>query len=70
MASERDSSRSGLEGVVVKSLTSWAGFVTGNGRRITAFIKLKIAVFAPMPKARETIAMAVVMGLRRSIRTP
>ena len=51
-------------------MTSWAGFVTGNGRRITAFIKLKIAVLAPMPKERETIAMAVVMGLLQSIRTP
>lgn len=55
MASERDPSRSGLAGVAVESLTGWAGRVTGNGRRITAFIKLKIAVFAPIPARRSRL---------------
>jgi hypothetical protein len=31
---------------------------------------VKIAVFAPMPRANEVIAMAVIAGLFRSIRIP
>ena len=42
----------------------------GNGRTRTAFTKVKIVVFAPMPSASDNTAAAVKPGLRRSSRTP
>src|SRR6476620_6089765 len=42
----------------------------GSGRRISALATLKIAVFAPMPIASETIAIAANTGDLPSTRTP
>jgi len=38
------------------------GFRTGNARMSLTSIRLKIAAFAPMPKASETTATAVNAG--------
>lgn len=46
-----------------------AGSRTGSMRSITASIRLKIAVFAPMPSASDRTATAAKAGLRRSVRT-
>ena len=45
------------------------GSATGNMRSISAFITLKIAVFAPIPRARVRMAMLVMTGFFSSIRT-
>ena len=50
--------------------TSSSGARTGSDRSIAASISVKIAVFAPMPSASDSTAMAVNPGLRRSMRTP
>src|SRR5580700_10303674 len=42
----------------------------GRGRRSTALTTEKIAVLAPMPKARRRTAVAEKPGLRRRIRKP
>ena len=55
--------------VIEKSASSWA-FLTGSGRNISALIKLKIAVLAPIPNASESAATAVKPGLLRSVRIP
>ena len=49
--------------------TSCAGFSTGSERSSTASIKLKIAVFAPIPKANVSTATAVNAGLLRNMRS-
>ena len=50
------------------SMTSLAGSLYGNGRNRTVFTTLKIAVFAPMPMANVSNAMAVKPGLLNSMR--
>src|SRR4029077_17625422 len=58
----------GLSGVLVVMVTTAPGDLMGSGRSRSASAKLKIAVFAPMPKARETAAIAVNPGFFASIR--
>src|SRR3954464_4218664 len=45
-----------------------SGFLNGNGRSRTVSITLKIALFAPMPRARVRIAMTAKAGALISIR--
>jgi hypothetical protein len=52
-----------------RNRTSSSGFLTGSTRRRKSLTRLKIAVFAPTPRARETTATAVKPGLTRSSRT-
>ena len=47
---------------------SRSGCFTGIGRNSVDSISVKMAVFAPMPRASESTATAVNPGLRRSIR--
>ena len=49
--------------------TSRSGSAKGNGRRRTALMTVKMAVFAPMPSARQITAAAVKPGTRRSRRS-
>src|SRR5947208_881213 len=49
-------------------MTSRPGSFTGKSRSINWSIKVKIAVLAPMPSARERIATAANRGLRRIAR--
>src|SRR5215469_1664473 len=44
------------------------GSSKGSGRRMTALTTEKIAVLAPMPRARTTMAAAENAGLRRRVR--
>ena len=44
--------------------TNWDGLLTGRAFSSTAFVKLKIAVFAPIPSASVRTATAVKPGLR------
>ena len=46
-----------------------AGSFTGSIRHITASIRLKMAVFAPIPSARESATDAVKPGLFPKTRT-
>src|SRR5256885_1487414 len=50
--------------------TSLSGSFTGIDRSITESIRLKIAVLAPMPRARDATAITVNSGLRRKSRAP
>jgi hypothetical protein len=47
-----------------------SGSLKGNGRSISASITLKIAVFAPMPRASVMTAINVKPGLFHNIRAP
>ena len=49
-------------GSVPSMAINFDGSRTGNGRSKTVSIRLKIAVFAPMPSAIEMMASAVKMG--------
>ena len=53
-----------------RNTTSSDGFSTGSERSITASIRLKIAVFAPIPSASVSTAIAVKLGGFRSMRKP
>src|ERR1700730_4934332 len=59
-----------LAGGTCHTCTSRAGSWNGSGRRSTAFTTLKMAVFAPMPRARTMMAAAVKPGFLRSTRRP
>src|SRR6266571_4559750 len=48
---------------------SWLGCLNGSGRSRTVSITLKIALFAPMPRARVKMAMAVKPGAFANIRS-
>jgi len=50
--------------------TSAPGSRTGSARRIRLSTSVKMAVFAPIPSAREAIATNVKPGLLRSTRRP
>src|SRR5262249_28843118 len=50
--------------------TSRSGCEKGSERNKTAFTMLKIAVFAPTPKARESTATIAKPGLSQSTRSP
>jgi hypothetical protein len=52
------------------SMTICEGFSTGSDRSSTASIKLKIAVFAPMPNASVRMATAENPGDFASMRSP
>ena len=52
------------------SCTIFSGFGKGSGRSSTAFTTLKMAVFAPMPRARVRPTTAVKPGLLPSMRAP
>src|ERR1051325_1994408 len=58
----------GFRWSVVYTVTSDDTSATGSGRRRTTLIRLKIAVFAPIPSARDNTAAVVKPGLLRSIR--
>ena len=47
---------------VVLRRTSSSGFLTGSVRSRTSLTRLKMAVFAPMPRASENTATAVKPG--------
>src|SRR5215204_6362297 len=49
-------------------MTSCSGAVTGSLRRTIWSISVKIAVFAPMPRASDRIATVAKRGLRRRLR--
>jgi hypothetical protein len=56
----------------LSSTTMWTtrdGSLKGRPRRNKSFIKLKIAVFAPMPSASVTTAMIVNPGVLASVRS-
>src|SRR5262249_51500516 len=55
---------------LIKIVTSSFAFAYGNERNNTALTTLKMAVFAPMPSARVTIASTVNAGFFSNIRTP
>ena len=59
-----------LAAIVVLTCTSSPGFGTGSGRTSKAYRRLKMAVFAPMPKARDKTAIAVKLRLAASNRNP
>ncbi len=48
---------------MVRRSTNSSGFLTGSDRNRKSLTRLKIAVFAPMPSATESIATAVKPGL-------
>ena len=50
-------------------MTSSRGFWTGRDFTSTVSMRLKMAVFAPMPKARENTAMAVMPRFLPRVRT-
>jgi hypothetical protein len=50
--------------------TTTPGVSTGNDFSITASMRLKIAVFAPMPNAIDKMAVAANPGLLRRSRPP
>src|SRR5262249_16772118 len=50
--------------------TNRSGSAKGNGRIRTAFTRLKIAVLAPMARARVMSAIAVNAGRFSKLRTP
>jgi hypothetical protein len=52
------------------TFTRRSGWEKGSERNKTAFTMLKIAVFAPTPKARESTATIVKPGLFQSTRSP
>ena len=52
------------------TMMSSSGFFTGRLSRSTASTTVKIAVFAPMPRASERIATAVNPGLLARMRAP
>ena len=45
-----------------------SGSFTGSIRSMSWSISVKIAVFAPIPRARESVAMPAKSGFRRSVR--
>src|SRR5215217_720325 len=49
-------------------MTSSSGFLTGSFRRTIWSMRVKMAVFAPIPSANERIATVEKTGLRRSPR--
>jgi hypothetical protein len=51
--------------VLLRKLTKRSSTGTGNVRNIDASRNVKIAVFAPMPRARQAIAAVVNPGLFR-----
>src|SRR5689334_19104830 len=53
-----------------RNMTSSDGFSTGSDRSITASIRLKIAVFAPIPSTSVSTATAAKPGELRSMRIP
>ncbi len=55
-------------GPVDQIMTSCSGCATGSRRSINWSIRVKIAVLAPMPRAREATATRVKSGLRRRLR--
>src|SRR5260370_42706030 len=59
-----------LESFMKSTYASSCGFATGSARNRMASISWKIAVFAPIPRARDSTATNVNIGFRRSCRTP
>jgi hypothetical protein len=51
--------------VFMPSSTSCSGWLTGSVFRMTALIRLKMAVLAPMPRASDRIAVVANPGLER-----
>src|SRR6202142_4378369 len=49
-------------------MTSSSGFLTGNWRSMSWSIRVKMAVLAPMPRAKDRIATEANRGLRRIAR--
>ena len=59
-----------VSGFISRRTTSCSGCTNGSGRSKSAFTKLKIAVFAPRPRARVRTAMIVKVGRFSKLRTP
>src|ERR1017187_2418174 len=55
-------------GPVDQIMTSCSGCATGSRRSINWSIRVKMAVLAPIPRAREATATKVKSGLRRRLR--
>ena len=56
----------GNPSLVHSTMTSESGSFTGNGFRMAASTRLKIAVFAPRPMASESTTASVNAGVLRS----
>ena len=56
-----------LAGAECQKVIKRSGSFTARGRNNTAFTTLKIAVFAPMPSASVSTAIAVNAGLLRTL---
>jgi hypothetical protein len=52
------------------TMTREAGSRMGSGRRSTVSTTVKMALFAPIPRARVATATSVKPGLRTSMRAP
>ena len=63
-------SRAPTPRLLAMTFTRRSGWEKGSERNNTAFTMLKIAVFAPTPKARESTATIVKPGLFQSTRSP
>src|SRR4029077_18913644 len=67
---ENPISRAPTPRLLATIFTRRSGWEKGSERNRTAFTMLKIAVFAPTPKARESTATLVKPGLFQSTRSP
>ena len=56
----------GNPSLIHSTITSSSGSVTGNGFRMAASTRLKIAVLAPRPTASESTTATARIGVRRS----
>jgi hypothetical protein len=57
-----------LSGVLVLTVTTELGARTGSGRKRIASARLKIALLAPIPRARERAAMNAKPGFLTRMR--
>jgi len=55
---------------LLQIITARPGSLQGSGRRRTVLTTLKMAAFAPMPRASVRVAMAANAGFRRRARAP
>jgi hypothetical protein len=67
---ERDRSSPMVRTPLDRDMTIWLGSSKGSGRRRTPFIRLKAAVFAPVPIARHRSEAAVQVGCAHNAREP
>ena len=60
----------GKPSLIHSTIRSESGSFTGNGLRIAASTRLKIAVFAPTPMVSESTTAVTNAGVFRSWRNP